>query len=202
MDNAVGLVQVYLRLNGYFTVTEYPIIEALRHGGFRAATDIDILAVRFGDAGRPFVLDRHNEAFAPDPSLGAPSGQVDMIIAEVKEGKAELNQGATDFAVLHAVLLRFGCCGRDEIDGVVKALLHEGHARTPCGHHVRLIAFGSTVETPHREYRVITLAQVMRYLEDYIRQNWPMIRQAQFKDPAFGFLATLEKARRGERHAL
>jgi hypothetical protein len=201
MDNAVDLVQVYLRLNGYFTVTEYPVIEVLRHGGYRAKTDIDILAVRFANAGRPFVIDPHSEVFEPDPVLGATDGDVDMIIAEVKEGKAELNEGATNFAVLRSALLRFGCCGRDELDGIVKTLLNKGHARTPCGHHVRLMAFGSTVETPHREYRVITLGQVTRYLENYIRNNWPMIRQAQFKDPAFGFLAMREKARCGERHA-
>ena len=201
MDNAVDLVQVYLRLNGYFTVTEYPVIEVLRHGGFRAATDIDILAVRFAAAGRPFVINPHSEVFAPDPALAIPEGEIDLIIAEVKEGKAELNEGATNSAVLRAALSRFGCCAYDELDGIVKTLLYKGHARTPCGHQVRLMAFGSTVESPHREYRVITLGNVKRYLEDYIRNNWPMIRQAQFKDPAFGFLATLEKARRGERHA-
>lgn len=26
MDPAVGLVQSYLRLNGFFTVTEYPVV--------------------------------------------------------------------------------------------------------------------------------------------------------------------------------
>jgi hypothetical protein len=26
MDNSVALVQAYLRVNGYFTVTEYPVI--------------------------------------------------------------------------------------------------------------------------------------------------------------------------------
>ncbi len=31
MDTAVALVETYLRINGYFTVTEYPVIEAARH---------------------------------------------------------------------------------------------------------------------------------------------------------------------------
>ena len=56
MDDAVGLVQVYLRLNGYFTVTEYPVIEALGSRDYRTATDLDILAVRFAGAGRPYVI--------------------------------------------------------------------------------------------------------------------------------------------------
>ena len=35
MDTAVALVQACLRITGYFTVTEYPVIEAMRHGGYR-----------------------------------------------------------------------------------------------------------------------------------------------------------------------
>ena len=44
MDHAVALVEAYLRVNGYFTVSEYPVVEARRYGGFRTATDLDILA--------------------------------------------------------------------------------------------------------------------------------------------------------------
>ncbi len=51
MDHAVALVQAYLRVNGYFTVSEYPIIESIRHG-HRTATEIDIPAFRFSSAGR------------------------------------------------------------------------------------------------------------------------------------------------------
>jgi hypothetical protein len=29
MDNAVALVRAYLHVNGYFTVTEYPVVEAV-----------------------------------------------------------------------------------------------------------------------------------------------------------------------------
>lgn len=47
MDNAVALVQAYLYVNGYFTVAEYPVLEALKHAGYRTVTDIDILAFRF-----------------------------------------------------------------------------------------------------------------------------------------------------------
>ena len=33
MDTAVALIETYLRVNGYFTVAEYPIIETARNGG-------------------------------------------------------------------------------------------------------------------------------------------------------------------------
>jgi len=43
MDNAVALVQAYLRINGYFTVAEFPILEG-SHGQFHEVTDLDMLA--------------------------------------------------------------------------------------------------------------------------------------------------------------
>lgn len=194
MDNAVALVQVYLRLNGYFTVTEYPVLEALGGDAYRARTDLDILAVRFAGAGRPFELgERARETFSADPALGKTGEHVDMIIGEVKEGQAELNRGATDARVLRAALLRFGCCTVDELPRVVERLVRTGHAPTPCGHHVRLVAFGSTAGERGR-FEVITLGHVLDYLQAYIQANWSMLRHAQFKDPAFGFLTTMVKA--------
>jgi hypothetical protein len=38
---------------------------------------------------------------------------------------------------------------------------------------------------------------VLAFLQEYVRKHWQMLRHLQFKDPAFGFLMTLEKARRG-----
>lgn len=194
MDEAVGLVQVYLRLNGYFTVTEYPVLEALGQGRHRVATDLDVLAVRFAGAGRPFSMGRAREkAFTPDPRLGPPDEAVDMIIGEVKEGKATLNDGASNFDVLRGALLRFGCCPPDEIPQVVKGLLQRGSTRTHCGHRVRLIAFGS-YPSPGERHETILLGDIIDFLQRYIRSNWPMIRNAQFKDSAFNLLAMMEKA--------
>lgn len=52
MDNAVALVQAYLRVNGNFTVSEFPVIELRRAQGYTAATDLDILGFRFPGAGK------------------------------------------------------------------------------------------------------------------------------------------------------
>jgi hypothetical protein len=38
---------------------------------------------------------------------------------------------------------------------------------------------------------------VLAYLQAYVHRHWHMLRHLQFKDPAFGFLMTMEKARRG-----
>ena len=191
MDNAVVLVQAYLRVNGYFTVAEYPVIEAMRPGGFRVATDLDILAFRFPGGGRLVP------GIPPDPVLGIGRDQADMLIGEVKEGSAELNQAATDPAVLRAALTRFGCCPSDHVGHLVEQLLHHGRVLTPGGHHIRMIAFGSVTASGFHRYTTILLGHVVEYLREYLRENWDVLHNAEFKDPAFGFLMTLEKAARG-----
>jgi hypothetical protein len=40
MDMAVALVQAYLHVNGYFTVAEYPVLEAYRGNHARSVTDL------------------------------------------------------------------------------------------------------------------------------------------------------------------
>lgn len=90
-----------MRVNGYFTVSEFPIIELRRREGYRTATDLDILAFRFPGAGKLVASHRGartgSEArFAPDPELGVSPQQPDMIIGEVKEGRAVLNAATTD----------------------------------------------------------------------------------------------------------
>jgi hypothetical protein len=198
MDQAVGLVQAYLRLNGYFTVTEYPVIVPDGGGGYRTATDLDILAVRFPHVGQGSAPGT-GEPSIPDPALGAPPEQADMLIGEVKEGRAELNAGATDPAVLHAVLTRFGCCDEHSAPEIIQDLKRRGHAILPTGHPARLVAFGSTPGEPGGSYLRITHGQILRFLQDHLRRHWTSIRITEAKDPAFGFLLLLEKAQRGGR---
>lgn len=201
MDVAVALVDIYLRINGYFTVTEYPVIEAKQFGGFRSATDLDVIAFRFPGAGM-LTRSLHPENFAVtcqiDSVLGAPADGTDMLVCEVKEGRAHLNEAMRDPAVLRAALLRFGCCSADHIDSVVEALLRRGESSTHCGHKMRMIVFGATDDSNERhKYRYIALGHVVDFLEQFVRSNWELVRQAQFKDPTFNLLVMLEKARRG-----
>lgn len=209
MDNAVALVQAYLHVNGYFTVTEYPVLEAMHAGDYQTATDLDVLAFRFPGAGRLVPATGRDgvrdEVLEPDPALGIPADRADMLIGEVKERRAELNRGATNPVVLRAVLTRFGRCAAVHVPAVVHDLMRTGHAVTASGHRVRLVAFGAVpghVSTTgdsrpgaqNPRYDVIPLAHVVQFLQDYLRRYWDILRHAQFKDPAFGFLVTLEKA--------
>lgn len=203
MDNSVALVQAYLRVNGYFTVAEYPVIEAMREGGYRAATDLDILAFRFPGSGRLVSHGRQvsgNDrllAVPPDEVLAIGRDDADMIIGEVKEGRAELNQAAADRSVLRGALTRFGCCPHEHVPHLVDALLKHGKVTTPGGHRIRMVAFGSVAPSGSHRYAVILLGHVVQFLREYLRENWDVLHTAEFKDPAFGFLMTLEKAARG-----
>ena len=204
MDNAVALVQAYLRLNGYFTVSEYPVVATERRGGYRTATDLDILAFRFPGAGRlvpaPGRRDSADEEHsAPDPALGVSADHADMIVGEVKEGRAVLNDAARDPAVLRAVLVGFGCCSRVEAPRLVEQLLREGDAILPDGHRIRMVVFGSISDgSAHASVAVVSLGHVVDFLQRHLREHWEVLRHTDSKDPAFGFLMTLEKAERGQ----
>jgi hypothetical protein len=200
MDHAVALVQAYLQLNGYFTSAEYPIIAGAGRTGFRTITDIDILAFRF-PSGEPMTRGTRKspkglDVSGLDSGLAVPTEQVDMIIGEVKEGRVGINTGIRDPDVLRTVIDRFGQVG--DTARVVQHLLKDGTAEIQSSYSVRLIAFGSFPPgAPVPPCRIISLGHVLQFLQAYVRKHWNMLRHLQFKDPAFGFLMTLEKARRG-----
>ena len=199
MDVAVSLVQSYLNVNGYFTVAEYPILEVAGSAQARMATDLDILAFRFPNAGRrkqPFAKRQTvgDVLYEPDPALKCPAGKSDMIVGEVKEGRADLNPAARNPLVLAAALTRFGCCSPEHAPEVVAKLLKSGQTRTGHGHVIRMIAFGnSAVGNNSGLYQTISLAHVVTFLRDHIKGHWETIRHAQFKDQTMVLLALLEK---------
>ena len=154
MDMGVCLAQAYLRVHGYFTVSEYPILEAVRHvrsprrhrhryPGCEISAACQ-LVLRQGRRDDDDV-----ELATPDAALAVGHDQVDMIIGEVKIGTAELNRAATNPAVLRAALMRFGCCDHHDTGRVVDAPLRAGHTTNPAGHNVRMVAFGSVPPSTH-----------------------------------------------------
>ena len=196
MDHAVSLVQAYLQLNGYFTVAEYPVIEVAAGHGYEVITDLDIMAFRFPGAGRLVPGRREQPMFEPDPVLGIMGDEPDMLIGEIKEGRATLNQHTRDPNVLRTVLARFGCCSYESSSDVVNRPLRKGSALTHGGHRVRLMAFGSRVPpTLPSGYQVISLGHMVAFIEDYLKLHWSMLHHAQFKHPVLGLFMLLEKAR-------
>jgi hypothetical protein len=59
------------------------------------------------------------------------------------------------------------------------------------------MAFSESQAAPDSVYGAVTLGHVTNFLRDYIRKHWSILRSADFKDPAFGFLVLQEKAERG-----
>ena len=204
MDPAVALVQAYFYANGYFTVTEYSVVEQSAPGMYRSATDVDLLAVRFPGARRlvPSGDPGGEESFVAmtDPALGNSDDRVEFVIAEVKEGRAELNRGARDPHVLRTALVRFGAFEPSDMDHMIEGLIRKGETATPSGARVRLMAFGA-YQDPKRtaNWTVITLGQVVDYLDAIATRYADMTGAMQFKDPAVGMLSVLIKARRGRR---
>jgi hypothetical protein len=199
MDTAVALVQAYLQVNGYFTVTEYPVLEALHGDQVRTVTDLDMLAFRFAAAGHDVV---HGAGHRPlgrtslvvDPVLGCPGDRADMIVGEVKEGKARLNPALRDPAVLEVALTRFGCCPKDHAQSVTRELIKHGHVLAPAGHTIRMVAFGdSHASGDQGPWHTVPMGHVVQFLQEYLREYWPVLRHAQLRDPTFAVLALIEK---------
>jgi hypothetical protein len=194
MDTAVALVETYLRLNGYFTVTEFPILKADRFGGVHSATDIDVLACRFANPVGMTGVGRGEKAVNwIDPALALGADTVDMIIGEVKEGRPRLNDAIQNQSVIAAALVRFGCCDEPQALSIASALLKHGSATTQCGHRVRMVAFGTGPAYGRDHCKVITLEHIRVFLQAFIRENWDVLSHAQFKDEVLGLLVLLEK---------
>lgn len=199
MDTAVALVQAYLHVNGYFTVAEYPVLEAYRGDHARTVTDLDIVAFRFAGAGHGVIRDGSSQqlvkpGFETDPALRCPTDRPDMIVGEVKEGAARFNAAMRDPAVLAVALARFGCCREEHVHDVVSQLLSRGSASVPGGHSVRMVAFGDVADDGRPSTgTTIAMRHVVEFLQQHLRQNWEVLRHAQIRDLAFAVLALLEK---------
>ncbi len=105
--------------------------------------------------------------------------------------------GTRDPEVLKVVIGRLGDAGRDT-DRVGGDLLRHGATQYPSGVNARLVAFGAFAPgAPVPPCRIISLGHVLGFLQGYVHRHWKVLRHLQFKDPALGFLMTIEKARRG-----
>jgi hypothetical protein len=197
MDISVDLVQAYLRINGYLTVTEFEVQRRLDDGTYEAATDVDIIAIRM--PGEVFEGDPHEPGECRmleirDERLQLRPGLIDVILGEVKEGHAEFNPGLKRHEVLHSVLRRFDWLYGDALDSVVGHVHTKGlvESAAPGGGTVRtrLVAFGRS-ETS--DLHTISLTHVFEALFGYLERFEQILRPASYKDPAQGLLHLLLK---------
>jgi hypothetical protein len=200
MDTAVSLVQAYLYANGYFTVTEYPILEQIGTNTPRTVTDIDILAVRFPGAGSiDSSANTSGISLEPDPALDLSEDMIDVIIGEVKEGAAELNKAARDPAVLTAVCGRIGRISPEIAEQVVADLIRTGTAIHPAGIRLRQMVFATRSPSRRKNaYTWLSIGHITIWMRDQIREHWDAVKAVQSKDQALSFMLLREKAERGE----
>jgi hypothetical protein len=204
MDPAVALVESYLRLNGYFTVTEFQVQHPVG-GGFETATDLDILSVRLPRAAEAVLRhpqrpgeERCEILLADDPALQADRDLPDLLIGEVKEGAAALNRRLTTPEVLHVALRRAGCCPEEHIAHAASVLaahgefIAQGDDGARC--RIRLASFCGYVETPPAPaILIVTLGHIIEFIMDRLREYRPVLRSAQVKDPTLNLLKLLDK---------
>lgn len=198
MDVAVDLVEVFLRFNGYLTLSEWHILGENKRGDWETLTDVDILAVRF--PGQVLIADTHDPEEAgrlevPGVVLHLEEDTVDVIIGEVKQGEAVLNPSLTTHRTLHTVLHRLQWLyeGRD-LEKVVGDLQNRGVCHTPArgGGQVRtrLVAFGQALEpTINRIPIGVVLERVAHTLEEHEE----ILRSVLFASPSAATLKLLHK---------
>lgn len=198
MDIAVDLVESYLRLTGYLTLSEFEIQARNPDGTFDTLTDVDIMAVRF--PGEVYAGDPHGEEDArllllDDPALMLEPGQTDIIIGEVKQGRAEFNPGISRHRVLHSVLRRVEWLFESGVDDVVRDLaacrVCVAPGRGGGSIRVRLVAFG---RAPEATVNVIPHAHIVETMLGFFETMDDAFRPVQFRDAAPAMLSLLRKS--------
>ncbi|MCJ7725205.1 MAG: hypothetical protein MUP76_02285 [Acidimicrobiia bacterium] len=197
MDIAVNLVESYLRLSGYLTLSEFEV-QRRTDTGFEAITDIDIMALRL--PGDVFAGDPHEGAdfrllLLRDPVLALEADLIDVIIGEVKQGDAEFNPGLRRHVVLHSMLRRVGWLYGEPLEDVVAALqgtlMRVGPARGGGSIRTRDVAFG---RAPRCDLHTISHAHIVETLLGFFEGTGDAFKPVQFRDPAPAMLSLLLKA--------
>ena len=185
MDVAVELVENYLRLNGYLTVTELQVQREARNPSprFETATDLDVLAIRLPWAAEIVARERAlpEIGLLEDPALDVNRSGPDVLIAEVKEGTARLNRALRTPEVIHTALRRVGCCPDEHIAPTAEALARLGEVRLDPPHgvacRVRLASFAGRVDEPLPPgVLVLTLGHIIGFVARRFQENHEILQ--------------------------
>ena len=169
-----------------------------RHG-YRTATDLDVLAVRLPHAAE-LVPGRHAHArdvlLSQDARLDIDPDHTDILIAEVKRGRAKINEGYHDPEVLRFALRRTGCCPPEMIDVHTSTLARVGSlaTRTADGHRCRIrIATFAGESTPLAGGILnLGLAHCLAFIRERLAAYDAQLRGAYFRDPVINLLGRID----------
>ncbi len=198
MDVAVNLVESYLRLNGYLTLSEFEVQAKNEKGEYETVTDVDIVALRF--PGDVYAADVHppddcHLLLISDDALRLEDDMIDVIVGEVKQGEAVFNPALTRHEVLHSVLRRVEWIYGTDVGEVVSALQDGGLSVVSARGggatvRTRLVAFGRAGTD---DLHTIPIGHVAEVLVDFMERFDDVLRPAQFKEPAPALLRLLVK---------
>lgn len=166
-------------------------------------TDLDVLAIRFPDPHRrPDPRSSLDLYLEPDAALGAPADAVDLIIGEVKEGKARLNDALGRKETIAFALRRVGCCPEEELQGHARAIARGGrHAMIMGGGaecDARLVVFAGTGQVGTAGVTTVSLEHCIEHLRKRLHASGGLLLGAQFKDQTVGLLGLLEKVEQSQ----
>lgn len=199
VDAASDLVEVFLRVNGYLTISEWQIQGMNRRGQWDTITDVDIVGLRF--PGDVYLADSHDREVKSTLRV---SGEllllepetIDVIVGEIKEGEAVFNPGMKRHETLHTVLHRVGWLYAEPgLDDVVSELAKRGisHATVPGGGRVRtrLVAFG---QAPELAENTIPIGLILEWAAALLAAHDDLLRSARLANPVAATLKLLHKA--------
>jgi hypothetical protein len=157
----------FFRLNGCMNIVNFLVHHEQRG---REGTEVDILAVR--------LPHRRELAMSGEPMRDHPifdsDGQIDVIIAEVKTGRCDLNGPWTDpdKQNMHRVLYALGAFPEDQVS-IVADSLYERQFYANDQFRVRLFAVGQTMN-PGLSAQVVQLTweQILTFIYERLKRYW------------------------------
>lgn len=197
MDAASGLVEVYLRVNGYLTLSEWQVQGMNRHGQWDTITDVDIVGLRF--PGPVFLADSHDPEVqstlrVDGELLMLEPDTIDVIIGEVKEGEAVYNPSLTRHETLHTVLHRLEWLYPDGLGPIVADLVASGTSRTAAPGRgfvrTRLVAFG---QAPAVTENTVPIGHILESAAAFLAAHDALLRSAKLANPVAATLKLLHK---------
>lgn len=198
MDIAVDLVEIYLRTNGYLTLSEWQVQTFSERGQWETLTDIDIFAIRFPGqilAAMPSPTTTPEDLAVEDPALFLEPDTADVIIGEVKEGDVQFNAAIGREETLKTALHRLKWLYDGPLDDVCAEVARIGlsYATARGGGRIRtrLVAFG---QAPSPSMNVIPLGYIFERSQVFLDRFDDEIRSAKLSNAVAATLKLLRKS--------
>jgi hypothetical protein len=198
VDIAVDLVEIYLRANGYLTLSEWQVQTFNDRGQWETLTDIDIFGVRLPGpvyAALPTIDMTPEDLAVEDPALFLEPETADVIIGEVKEGEVHFNTSIarpeTLKTALHRVEWLYATSLDDVCADVTRTGLSYADARGGGRVRTRLVAFG---QAPAPSINIIPIGHILERSQVFLDRFDDHLKSAKLSNAAAATLKLLRKS--------